>query len=112
MTAFRAMLIAAWLTLTIYTGTVIANHGIGLFPIFFGDITAAVWPGQFNADFLCFLMLSALWTAWRNKFTATGLLLAAVAFVGGAGFFLPYLLFLSFKTRGDIDLLLTGRVRA
>ncbi len=112
MTAFRAMLIAAWLTLTIYTGTVIANHGIGLFPIFFGDIAAATWPGQFNADFLCFLMLSALWTAWRNNFTATGLLLAAVAFVGGAGFLLPYLLFLSFKTRGDIDLLLTGRVRA
>lgn len=112
MTAFRAMLIAAWTTLAIYTGIVIARHGLGLFPIFFGDIVGVIWPGQFNADFLCFLALCALWTAWRNRFTPAGLLLAAVAFVGGAGFLLPYLLFLSFKTRGDIEVLLIGRVRA
>lgn len=112
MTAFRAFLITAWLALAIYTGVVIVNHGLGLLPIFFGDIAQVTWPGQFNADFLCFLALSALWTAWRNGFTPTGLLLAVVAFVGGAGFLLPYLLILSFRARGDIATMLTGRGRA
>ncbi|MCI1143541.1 hypothetical protein MOP88_16625 [Sphingomonas sp. WKB10] len=69
MIAFRALLIAAWTALAIYTGVVIARHGMDLLPIFFGDIARMTWSGQFNADFSCFLLLSALWTAWRHHFT-------------------------------------------
>lgn len=102
MTGFRIVLATLWLTLAAYTGFVIAWHGIDLLPIFFGDIAALGWPGQFNLDFLCFLTLSALWTAWRNGFSAGGLLLAIVAFFGGAGFLFPYLLWLSIRHRGNI----------
>lgn len=102
MTGFRIVLATLWLMLAAYTGFVIARHGIDLLPIFFGDIAALGWPGQFNLDFLCFLTLSALWTAWRNGFSAGGLLLAIVAFFGGAGFLLPYLLWLSIRHRGNI----------
>jgi hypothetical protein len=108
MTGFRLLLGALWLALAIYTGVVVAEHGLNLLPIFFGDVARFDWPGQFNLDFLCFLILSALWTAWRNNYSPLGLVLAFVAFVGGAGFLLPYLLLLSVQTRGDMRAVLLG----
>ena len=52
-------------------------------PIFFGDMAKFTWPGQFNLDFTTFLMLSGLWVAWRHHFSASGLILGAIAVVGG-----------------------------
>ena len=111
MTGLRFLLAAMWLLLAAYTGAVIWQHGLNLLPIFFGDIAKVAWPGQFNLDVLCFLTLSALWTAWRNSFSAFGLLLALVAFFGGAGFLLPYLLVLTVQARGDISVVLLGGKR-
>lgn len=111
MRAFQLVLIALWLVLATYTGLVIARHGLDLLPIFFGDMAKLAWPGQFNLDFLCFLVLSALWTAWRNGFSAGALALALVAFFGGAGFLLPYLFWLTLAERGDMRRVLLG-VRA
>jgi hypothetical protein len=108
MTVFRLILISLWLLLAVYTGFVVSQHGLGLLPIFFGDIAEMSWPGQFNLDFLCFLVLSALWTAWRNSFSAVGLLLAVLALFGGAGFLLPYLLVLSLRAGGDIQAVVLG----
>lgn len=112
MTAFRALIMVLWLGLAGYTAVVVSQHGIGLLPIFFGDIATLGWPGQFNLDFLCFLILSALWTAWRSAFSATGLLLAVPAFFGGAGFLLPYLLILTFREKGDLVRVLIGDRRS
>ena len=112
MTGFRILLVGLWVCLLLYTGAVILQHGWGLLPIFFGDIGRVVWPGQFNLDFLCFLILSALWTAWRDAFSARGLLLAVPALFGGAGFLLPYLFFLTVREKGDIKAVLLGRQRA
>lgn len=107
--AFRAYLILCWIILLGYTAIVIGDHGLNLLPIFFGDIARMGWPGQFNLDFMLMLGLSALWTAWRNNFSALGLGLGLIAFFGGAGFLLPYLLFLSIRCRGNMHLILTGR---
>ncbi len=112
MTAFKAFLVFAWAGLVAYTGMVIAAHGLDLLPIFFGDIVKGGWPGQFNFDFTCFLALSALWTAWRNGFSVAGLILGLVAFVGGAGFLLPYLFILASQSRGDVACILLGPARA
>ena len=109
MSLARVLFGTLWAVLAGYTAVVIARHGLGLLPIFFGDMGRFAWPGQFNLDFLCFLILSALWTAWRNSFSAKGMLLAIVAFFGGAGFLLPYLLLLSFKEHGDVAAMLTGQ---
>jgi len=111
MIAFRWLLAGAWLVLATYTAIVIARYGIDLLPIFFGDIGALIWPGQFNLDFLCFLTLSALWTAWRHAFSIGGLLLGVIALFGGAGFLLPYLLVLSVRTRGNVAVMLMGPSR-
>lgn len=111
MTVFRVLLITGWSALVVYTACVVARHGLDLLPVFFGDIAAVTWPGQFNADFLCFLVLAALWTAWRNDFSAGGLLLAALAFIGGAGFMLPYLLLLSIRSPLGMPEVLMGAAR-
>ena len=65
MAQLRFVLVTVLLVIVGYTFPVVANHGLGLLPIFFGDIAKMEWPGQFNLDFLGFLTLSGLWIAWR-----------------------------------------------
>jgi len=111
-TAFRVVLVLLWVALVGYTGVVIANHGMGLLAVFFGDMAAMDWPGQFNLDFMCLLLLSALWVAWRHQFSGTGVALGALAFFGGAVFLTAYLLVLSFVARGAVAEMLLGKQRA
>lgn len=113
MAAFRIFLIALFTTLVGYTGIVIANHGLGLFNIFFGDIAVMDWSGQFNLDFMFMLVLSALWVAWRHKFSYIGIFLSILALFGGSLFLTIYLSIVSWQTNGDIKqvLLGTGRVQ-
>ena len=108
MNAFRLFLICFLLVLVAYTSITIANHGIDLGPVFFGDMAKMAWPGQFNLDFMGFLMLSALWVAWRSRFSPGGLSLALVAFFGGMAFLTIYLLILSFRTQGNVRAILLG----
>ena len=108
MRGYALFLILLWLALAIYTGVTIANHGLGLLPIFFGDIAGMAWPGQFNFDFLLMLVLSASWTAWRNRFRASGLGLAVIAFFGGAGFLFPFVSYLIWKHNGDAAAVMLG----
>lgn len=112
MQAFRIFLGVYLIGLAAYTGVVIANHGWGLVPIFFGDIAAMAWPGQFNADFMGFLLLSGLWLAWRHNFSPLGLTLFPCGLFGGMMFLAPYLLAVSFQARGDMHEILLGRTRA
>lgn len=111
MTALRIYLIVAWTALLAFTGFVVGRDGLNLLPIFFGDIAAGHWPGQFNADFLSMLALSALWTGWRNGWSPLGWVLAIMAFFLGGGFLMAYLLVLLHLERGDMRRVLLG-VRA
>lgn len=111
MTAFRALLVAIWLVIAAYTSIVVASHGLAFLPVFFGDMARMEWPGQFNLDFLCMLVLSALWVAWRHRFTAAGLGLGLLALFGGAFFLSAYLLVLSLQARGDVARILLGQRR-
>lgn len=108
MTWFRIYLVLVLLGLGAYTLLVGFQHGWNLLPIFFGDIAAMTWPGQFNLDFLGFLSLSGLWVAWRHHFTPAGLALGLVAVFGGMMFLAPYLLWASVQASGDARLLLLG----
>jgi hypothetical protein len=112
MTLFRLFLFACLAAIISYTSVTIANHGINLLPIFFGDMAAMAWPGQFNLDFTCFLALSALWVSWRHEFSPAGLLLGVIAFFGGMLFLSIYLLIQTGRSRGDIKTLLLGESRA
>jgi len=112
MTLFRLFLISALGIITVYTAVVVANHGMTLFPAFFGDMARMGWAGQFNLDFMFMRALSAIWTAWRNGFSPAGLGLAVVAFFGGTPFLAIYLLFLLARTGGDMRRVLLGDARA
>lgn len=111
MTGFRVLMLAILVLILGYTVPVGMTHGWNLLPIFFGDIVAMGWPGQFNLDFSCFLFLSGTWVAWRNEFSPTGLLLAPVAMLGGALFLSIYLLVLSFS-HSDMASIMLGAKRA
>jgi hypothetical protein len=108
---FTLFLMVLWGALAFYTGRVIADYGLNLFPDFFGDMAKWTWPGQFNLDFTMLLAVSASWTAWRNRFSPAGLVLAVIAFFGGAGFLLPYLTYLAWRHDGDTAAVLIGANR-
>jgi hypothetical protein len=112
MTAFRALLAMIFVGLTLYTVNVVLHHGIDIAPIFFGGIRAMDWSGQFNLDFFCFLILTALWVAWRHDFSLGGLLLGVIAVNLGAIFLAAYLLIALGKVRGHMAALLLGERRA
>jgi hypothetical protein len=108
MAAFRVFLVIIILLVGTYTGVVIVDHGINLFPVFFGDMAKLAWPGQFNLDFMCLLMLSGLWVAWRHGFSGGGVALGVLAFLLGAPFLSGYLLVASIQVRGEMRALLLG----
>jgi hypothetical protein len=108
MTVFRTFLVVVFLVIVGYTLVVIANHGLNLLPVFFGDMTKMQWPGQFNLDFMCMLLLSGLWVSWRHQFSVAGVILGLVAVFGGALFLSAYLLVESLRAKGDSRTLLLG----
>ena len=112
MTLFQLLLSLLLVTLAGYTAVVIVNHGWNFFPTAFDEVFAMTWQKQFNVDFMGFLVLSAVWTAWRHSFSLTGLALCLVAFFGGVLFLSAYLLVLSFQVKGDAAALLLGNARA
>lgn len=111
MPVFRVLLVVLAAVLLSYTAVVIVNHGIGLLPIFFGDMATMTWPGQFNLDFMFMLVLSALWVSWRHQFTLSGVLLGGLALFGGSLFLSAYLFVLSLRSRGNVKEMLLGNSR-
>ena len=112
MRAFRIFLVMIIIGIVSMTGVVGFKHGWNLLPIFFGDMVSLTWPGQFNFDFMCFLLLSGLWLAWRHHFSPGGILLGLAGVFGGIMLLAPYLLVASYRADGDIKVLLLGTGRA
>ncbi len=112
MTLFRLFIATCIVIISGYTAVTVANHGLNLLPIFFGDMAKMGWPGQFNLDFFCFLLLSGLWTAWRNHFSGAGISLGFAMTLLGFPLLATYLLILSFKTGGDMKAMMLGEARA
>jgi hypothetical protein len=108
MTTFRYVLIAMTAIIVILTIAAIVNEGPNLLPHFIGPILALTWQGQFNVDFLTYLVLSGIWMAWRGGFTRASIALGVLAPPLGIFFFAPYLLYLIRKTEGDPRKLLLG----
>ncbi|MBD3662453.1 hypothetical protein [Sulfitobacter aestuariivivens] len=108
MTYLRTGLIAMCALLATYTLIVVFREGTGLVAVFFGDLISVTWRGQFNLDFACYLMLSALWVAWRSGFKAAGIFTALIASVVGMLFFAPLVLVYASRASGDLKKLLLG----
>jgi hypothetical protein len=91
-----------------YTFIAFQKEGAGLFSVFLDNIKSLTWTGQFNLDFLCYLMLSGLWIMWRNKFSGKSIFVGIFAMIFGIVFFAPYLLWLLYKENGDLRRVLVG----
>ncbi len=112
MTLFKALLVMMFAAVAVYTGVTIVGHGCNLLPVFVEDISQMTWPGQFDLDFMCMLALSALWVAWRHRFSVGGLGLAVLAFFGGTPFLSVYLIAVSLRAECGMREILLGKSRA
>jgi hypothetical protein len=104
------VILLVFMTLAVFILTVLAfqREGAGLFRVFIGNIRAAGWNGQFNADFSSYLTLSGLWIMWRNRFTASSIILGLAAMILGIIVFAPYILFSLNREKGDLGKVLLG----
>lgn len=105
---FKSLLVVQTLGLTIYTLWAFQNEGANLFGVFIQNLISLNWSGQFNLDFLCYLLLSGLWIMWRNQYTMTSIFLGLSAMVLGIVWFAPYVLWLIHKEKGDLKRVLVG----
>ena len=112
MSTLKTLSAAFLAIIAVYTLIAITNDGFDLITPFVSDIFAMGWSGQFNLDFMMYLILSALWVAWRHDFSSAGIALAAIASVGGMLFFAAYLLVQIGRSGGDVERLLLGDRRA
>lgn len=103
-----AVLTAQTLLLLVYTYFAVTNEGWNLVAYLLEHVRNLGWAGQFNLDFACYLLLSALWVLWRFNYRTKAWPLALLAMVGGILFFAPYLLFLLQRHKGDLKAVLLG----
>ena len=108
MTKLRIFLLIS--TVLIYVMTLIASigHGINWPEVAIQDLMALNWRSQFDTDFLVYLFLGATWVSWREGFTLKGHVFAFLSVFLGGMFMFPYLLFLTYKARGDAAAILLG----
>lgn len=111
MMLFRLLLAAIVAAVGIYTVPVVGEYGIDFVTPFFADIAKMGWPGQFNMDFLSFLILGSVWLMWRHHFSALGMLFGLLIFAGGAPFLCSYLLVVLSTDRPGMAELLLGKTR-
>lgn len=104
----KGLLIIQTLGLLIYTVIAIQNDGANFLARAQEFATSMTWMGQFALDFQCYLILSALWIAWRDKFSRNSIIIAIVAMILGIIVFAPYLLYLLSKEKGDLKRILIG----
>jgi len=96
------ILIVQTLGLLAYTGIAIYNDGWNFFERALDFAVSLKWMWQFALDFQCYLILSALWIAWRNKFSFRAIVLAIIAMILGIIILAPYLLYLIQKENGNL----------
>lgn len=106
--ALQALLLIQTIGLLIYTIIAMKNDGFNFFARAQEFALSMTWMGQFALDFQCYLILSALWIIWRNKFSGNSILMAVVAMILGIIVFAPYVLYLTFAEGGDVKKVLVG----
>jgi hypothetical protein len=110
--ALILLLLFQTLLLLVYTPLAIQHEGIDFVRIAAAHIASFTWSGQFSLDFLCYLVLSALWILWRNQYKLPGIVAALAALAAGILFFAPYLIYLIYQEEGDLSKILIGRHRS
>jgi hypothetical protein len=83
-TPFLTLLLLLQLAfILVFSLSAFQKQGPDLFQFFIGNIVAMNWSGQFNVDFICYLMLSGFWIMWRSKFSIGSVILGFAAMILG-----------------------------
>jgi hypothetical protein len=107
--ALVGLLLAKTITLLIYTYLTVQHEGWNLLEVIRTNILSLNWSGQFNLDFICYLLLSGLWIMWRNRFSTASMAISIVAMTIGIMVFAPYLTYLIIREKGNLQRVLLGR---
>lgn len=91
-----------------YTALAIVQGGIDFLTPFLTGILAFDWSGQFNLDFLFYLVLSGIWVGWRHGFSGNGIVLALLCGFGML-YFAPYVLVQAMRAKDGRALVLGPR---
>lgn len=108
MTFLRNTVALMFLAVAAYSLVVFSTVGMDFISPYIADLFSLTWPGQFNLDFTCYLLLSGLWVAWRGGFTGTSIALGVTASVLGMLAFGVMLLAFIRAAKGDLRALLLG----
>lgn len=108
MTTLRTFLLIS--TVAIYAITIIASssHGFNWPAVALSDLAALDWRTQFDIDFIIHLLMLAAWVIWREGATAKAYAFGFLSVVMGGMFSFPYIIYASYKARGEVRLLLLG----
>lgn len=111
MRLLQVLLVVAWLAVAYVSVVAYNNEGLAASLDVFPDDLAAGnwWRTQFNLDLLVHLTLVGLWAAWRERFSARGIVAGLCCFLGGSLFSFAYIFALTLMTRGDAKQLVMGR---
>ena len=104
----KIVLILQTSILLVYTIFAFQTDGANLFDIMIANIASLGWSGQFNLDFLCYLILSGLWIIWRNNYSLISIVFSILAATIGILFLAPYLIYLLTQEKGNLKRLLIG----
>lgn len=109
MQLFKVFLAIAWIALLYVAINAFGSEGMRAAEIFFGDMQTSSWRSMFNVELLGHLSLVALWVAWREKFSASGIVFGLLCVLVGGLFSFVYVLALSVHNKGDTRQLLLGK---
>lgn len=108
MKALRIFLVIS--TVAIYAITVIASlsQGFNWPAVAIADLLALGWRSQFDIDFIVHLFLLATWVTWREGADTRAYVFGFLSIVMGGMFGFPYILYATYKARGEPKALLLG----
>ncbi|WP_317929467.1 hypothetical protein [Halioxenophilus sp. WMMB6] len=109
MIAFRALLLICWFVIVMVTANALASESLKVaIDVYSFDLAAGNWRTQYCSDLLLHLGLIGLWASWRSGFSARGIVLGSLCFLGGSLFSFAYLSILLFYHKGDIKKVVVG----
>ena len=109
MNVFKVFLALCWLAIVFVTVQAFSQQGMIAGELFLSDIQALNWRAQFNVDFLAHLLLMGSWVAWRHRCSVGGIVLGLGCVLGGGLFSLFYIVLVTIKAKGDMQILLMGQ---
>ena len=108
MTILRGFLAFSWLLIMGVTLYAVSQLGFNWPAVFFSDLFGNEWRSQFNTDFLIHLFLLCGWVYWREESKLKGAVYGFLSIFMGGMFGFAYLLFHTYKSKGNMKALLLG----